>query len=131
MGDPYTNYYLEQAGGGFPVFVGARTQRGHGIGSILGGIARTVFPLIAKKVVPIVKKQALKAGVGLATDVLKGRSFSSSAKKRLMQGGIGLMEDVVSPPKRGRKPIKRVAKSKKPIRRRRRAANQSSGDIFD
>ena len=34
----YEDYYTRQSGGEVPVFYGARTQRGHGLGSILGGL---------------------------------------------------------------------------------------------
>ena len=33
----YEDYYTKQSGGELPVFYGSRTQRGHGIGSVLGG----------------------------------------------------------------------------------------------
>ncbi len=33
----YEDYYLRQSGDGLPVFHGSRGQRGHGIGSVLGG----------------------------------------------------------------------------------------------
>jgi hypothetical protein len=33
----YQDYYIHQAGKGYPVFSGRRYQRGHGLGSIFGG----------------------------------------------------------------------------------------------
>ena len=33
----YEEYYSRQNGGEIPVFAGSRVQRGHGLGSILGG----------------------------------------------------------------------------------------------
>ena len=42
----YDNYYqLSQSGGNMPMFSGARTQRGYGIGSILGGLFCSDIPL--------------------------------------------------------------------------------------
>jgi len=32
----YHDYYIHQAGKGYPVFAGRRYQRGHGLGSIFG-----------------------------------------------------------------------------------------------
>jgi hypothetical protein len=34
----YQDYYIHQAGKGYPVFSGRRYQRGHGLGSIFGGL---------------------------------------------------------------------------------------------
>jgi len=43
--DLYEEYYSRQNGGEIPVFAGRRFQRGHGLGSILGGfIRRLVLP---------------------------------------------------------------------------------------
>ena len=42
----YNEYYAQQVGGALPYFTGSRVQRGHGFGSLLGGLLRTVAPLI-------------------------------------------------------------------------------------
>jgi hypothetical protein len=34
----YQDYYIHQAGKGYPVFAGRRYRRGHGLGSIFGGL---------------------------------------------------------------------------------------------
>ena len=47
----YCDYYSRQSGGEMPVFSGARIQRGHGLGSILGGFFRRL-------VLPFVKNNA-------------------------------------------------------------------------
>jgi hypothetical protein len=47
MTNPYVSCYLNQAGSGIgPVFVGAPYQRGHGIGSCLSGMFRSVFLML-------------------------------------------------------------------------------------
>jgi len=69
-----------------PVFSGARIQRGHGLGSIVGGFfRRLVFPFVksnAKNVLTNVDK----TGMEVADDVLEGRSLKESAKKRVPAG---------------------------------------------
>ena len=42
----YHEYYLNQAGRGYPVYVGTRYQRGHGLGSIFGSLFKSVVPLL-------------------------------------------------------------------------------------
>ena len=34
----YEDYYVRQVDEGLPVFVGARVQRSHGLGSLFGGL---------------------------------------------------------------------------------------------
>jgi hypothetical protein len=41
----YHDYYLHQAGRGYPVDVGTRYQRGHGLGSIFGSLFKSAVPL--------------------------------------------------------------------------------------
>jgi len=57
----YEDYYTGQVGGNMPVFRGARYQRGHGLGNVVGGLFRCVtLPFLrtsAKGIVPFLKKQ--------------------------------------------------------------------------
>jgi hypothetical protein len=41
----YHDYYLHSAGRGYPVYVGTRYQRGHGLGSIFGALFKAAVPL--------------------------------------------------------------------------------------
>lgn len=66
----HEQYYVQQAGGGLPVFAGARVQQGHGIGNVLGGLVRMAIPLL-KSGAGVLKREAVKAGVGLAGNLLK------------------------------------------------------------
>lgn len=69
-------------GGGIPrVFVGSPYQRGHGIGSFLGGLFRRVLPYLGK-VVRAVGKEALRAGVNVIEDVENNTPFKISVKQR-------------------------------------------------
>ena len=42
----YHEYYLNQAGRRYPVYVGTRYQRGHGLGSIFGSLFKSAVPLL-------------------------------------------------------------------------------------
>ena len=46
INNPYFQYYSHQAGSGYNVYGGAPYQEGYGIGSFLGGLFRSVFPLL-------------------------------------------------------------------------------------
>jgi len=66
-----------------PVIAGARIQRGHGLGSILGGsFRRLVLPFVKNNAKNVLTK-AVKTGMEVADDVLKGRSLKESAKRRV------------------------------------------------
>lgn len=71
--DHYRDYYVSQqqqrGGGDFPVFVGARYQRGHGIGSIISGLFRRALPIL-KSNVKNLGLSLLKKGAHVAGDVL-------------------------------------------------------------
>lgn len=55
-------------GGGRRVYVGLPYQRGHGIGSFLGGAFRAVLPLLTRGAKTL-GKEALRTGLNIATDV--------------------------------------------------------------
>lgn len=79
----YTAYYDNQVGGHIHrVYVGASTQRGHGIGSFLGGLYRAVLPLF-KSGVKAIGKETLRSGMNLLDDVSnKNISFRDALKNR-------------------------------------------------
>jgi hypothetical protein len=80
----YEDYYSRQAGNGaFPVYQGARSQRGHGLGSILSGFFRSALPLL-KRGLSIFGREALRTGAQVANDVAEGQNFGDSAKKRVI-----------------------------------------------
>lgn len=87
---PYEHYYTHQAGSGIGVvYKGASYQRGHGIGSFLGGLFRTVLPLLSSGAKAI-GKEALSAGVGLLSDMVSARPMEDSIKERLKEVGSNL-----------------------------------------
>lgn len=80
---PYQNYYSHQAGSGIGIiYKGAPYQRGHGVGSFLGGLFRSVLPLLASGA-KAVGKEVLNTGVGLLSDLVNTRPFDESIKTRL------------------------------------------------
>jgi len=64
-----------------PVFAGASIQRGHGLGSILGGFFRRLVLPFVKNNAKNVLTNAVKTGMEVADDVLEGRSLKKSAKR--------------------------------------------------
>ena len=69
----YNEYYAHQAGGALPYFAGAQYQRGHGVGTLFGGLLRSAMPL--KRGAVALGKGALKTGVRIANDVMSGQSI--------------------------------------------------------
>ena len=87
----YNEYYAQQVGGALPYFTGSRVQRGHGFGSLLGGLLRTVAPLIKR-------------------DVLSGQNIRTAAKRSVKIAGNELLQSLlVTPPG---KRVKRAAPKK-------------------
>jgi len=69
-----------------PVFVGSRHQRGHGQGSVLGGIFhRFVIPLF-KNHGKALARNALRTGVNVVENVLDGRTLKDSVASRVPEG---------------------------------------------
>ena len=121
------NYYL-QSGNGMPYFRGASHQSGHGLGGLFGSLFRAAIPVFKNTVAPVLKqgakavaKEALRAGVGVASDLLDGQSVHDSANarlsaagKQLARRGIRKANKLLDEPKR-----RRVYKGRKSIRGRR------------
>lgn len=80
---PYEHYYKHQAGSGVGViYKGAAHQRGHGIGSFLGGLFRSVLPLL-KNGAKVVGKEMMNTGVGLLSDMVNNKPLEESVKSRV------------------------------------------------
>ena len=70
-------------------YQGEYRQQGGGIGDIFSVLARTIIPAIARTAAPIIKNQArklapraLKAGVGLMSDLASKRNLKQALKTR-------------------------------------------------
>lgn len=82
VSDVYTEYYLNQAGSGFGnVYASGIYQKGHGIGSFLGGLFRCVFPLL-KSGSSAIGSEMLKSGANIISDISKSESPEVAFKKR-------------------------------------------------
>ena len=112
----YNEYYAQQVGGALPYFAGARVQRGHGFGSLLGGLLRTVAPLI--------KRGALALGTQIAGDVLAGENIRTAAKRRTKTAGRDLLQSLLATPSPPGKRVKRTAPKKRIKRIRRTTTNR-------
>lgn len=80
--DVYTEYYLRQAGSGFGgVYTSGLYQKGHGIGSFLGGLFRCVFPLL-KSGSSALGTELLKSGANIISDIGRNEPVEATIKKR-------------------------------------------------
>ena len=95
--DAITNYYVTQAGGGgfysgmgyqrgYGIYAGKAYQKGYGLGSWLGGLFRTVLPLL-KSGALAVGKEALRAGGNVVADLATGENFKQSVNRRANEAG--------------------------------------------
>lgn len=143
MDCPYQQYYANQAGSGIgAIYRGAPYQRGHGIGSFLGGIFRSILPLF-KTGARAVGKEALRTGSNFLGDLVENRSAKEAFRDRLQQAGVNLKRKadekidslmVGSGYKRQRKEnldhfIARAVK--KPIRKKKTSSKIKHSDIFN
>lgn len=97
----YDAYFDAQTGGGgglgrsgyggiSHVYIGSPNQRGHGIGSFLGGLFRRIIPLL-KQGARTIGKEALRSGVNVANDILdKGMHPREAFQTRLRESGTNL-----------------------------------------
>jgi len=81
--DMYEDYYAKQSGGTMPVFVGSRHQRGHGLGSVLSGLIRSVIVPFLKRNVGALAGNSLKTGAQFVDDTVRGKTFKETAKKQM------------------------------------------------
>ena len=87
----YCRFPLEhQIGNGMPYFAGRAYQRGHGLGSIFGGLFRAALPLLRRGAVAV-GKQALHTGAKIVGDVAHGDNFKTSFKNRFEEGADELV----------------------------------------
>jgi hypothetical protein len=124
----YQDYYIHQAGKGYPVFAGRRYQRGHGLGSIFGGFFKAAMPLL-KKGAKALGREALKTGLSIAGDVVQGRNIKQTAKSRLKSTGQNLLQKAMDTVRSPGRAMKGPAKRKK-TRRRQPKQRSISNDIF-
>ena len=128
----YNEYSAQQVGGALPYFAGARVQRGHGFGSLLGGLLRTVAPLIKRGALAL-GNRALKIGTQIAGDVLSGENIRTAAKRRTKTAGRDLLQSLLATSSPPGKRVKRTAPKKRITRRtttNRRQLSRRKQDVF-
>lgn len=82
---PYHHYYSHQGGTGIGViYKGVPHQRGHGIGSFLGGLFRSVLPLLSNGA-KVVGNEMLNAGKGLLSDFIHAQPMRESFENRFKE----------------------------------------------
>lgn len=88
MASHYSQYFIHQAqtGSGMGYYSGMHSQRGHGLGSFLGGLFRTVLPLL-KTGARVLGNEALKAGAGFLGDMATHADPMDSFKQRAAELG--------------------------------------------
>lgn len=88
-----TEYYVKQAqsGAGMNYFAGAATQKGAGIGSFLGGLFRSIFPVL-KQGAATVGREALRAGSHILSDAATGEvALNNSMRNHFSEAGRNLV----------------------------------------
>ena len=125
----YDDYYAQQVGGVLPYFAGARVQRGHGFGSLFGGLLRSVAPLIKRGELAL-GNRALKTGAQIAGDILSGENIRTAAKRRTKTAGRDLLQSLLATPPGKR--VKRAAPSRqrRPVKRAAKRRRIAESDVF-
>ena len=113
--ETYYNYYVNQAGRGFGVFEGSTIQRGHGIGDVLRGLAKSTLPLL-KQGGKMLGKQLLSTGANIIKDAIDGKNLADSARNNFRQGGLNLLSNISSKIEGGQRPPKRPGAPPSPRR---------------
>jgi len=137
--DPHCYHaHYQQKGGGFPIYVGAGVQRGHGLGGIFSGLAKMAIPML-KSAAKSAGKTLLQSGAQFAGDLLGGKNIKEAAKQRAIEAGKNIGQNVLSTVHNAVQPVanrnkKRKAKtSTRSLNKakRRRGSQKSSTDIFN
>ena len=123
-----SQYYLAQAGGGFgQYYAGSSHQKGYGIGSWLGGLFRTVLPILRSGAVAV-GREAARAGSHVLADVAVGDNFKESLNKHAGEAVGNLKRRAASAAQQGygaikrRKPTRKAQSTPQPRRRKNSAS---------
>ena len=76
------------------MFTGPRSQKGYGLGGILGGLFRSAIPLF-KQGAKTLGREVFNTGVSLAQDALEGKNIKTAANTRLRQAGRNLSQKAI------------------------------------
>jgi hypothetical protein len=131
--EKYLNFYIHRGegrglGGNFK---NLRIQRGDGLGSILSGALKRIFPLI-KSGAKFFGSELLDTGIGILRDNIAGKSMKESVRSRVTAAGTKLTNKAASklesmvgsglkaPRKRKRAQSKRSTRKKTTSKKRRK-----------
>lgn len=114
--DLYERYYLDQSGSGIPYYQGAFQQRGHGLGSMLSGLFKSVWPMIRSGLQRF-GKHAARTGLNIAGDVVEGSSLRDSVEKRVPEGIKTFVSSQFNQSGRGKRKRLVVKRSRKKSKR--------------
>lgn len=89
--NPYVSYYLNQAGSGVgQVYAGAPYQKGHGIGSFMSSVWKTIMPLF-RSGAKHVGTEILKTGANVLNDIaVDNATPKESFRKRAREASQNL-----------------------------------------
>ena len=88
----YEEHFKQQIGGG-GFYVGAKQQKGYGLGGLLAKIGRMVMPIL-KPAVKTLGKQVLRSGARFAEEMIDGESPKEAFHRNLNQGTNELLRNV-------------------------------------
>jgi len=128
----YEDYYMKQsgAGGGMPVFAGARFQKGHGLGSILSGLFRRVLPFLRANGRNFANN-LIDTGANVVRDVFdNGKKFGDSLKERVPEGIKRTVHDLKFQSGSGLAKRRRLTVKKSKAKKKKRRAT-CGRDIFN
>ena len=138
---PYHTYYSTQAGNGIgTVYRGAPYQRGHGIGSFLGGLFKSIMPLI-RGGLHTLGQEVFSTGHHVMHDMHQNVPVKEAMRTRLIEAGKNLKRKASDKLERmmgaGSSSIKRVREqsNKRSLKAKHhlkkvRGARKTSSDIF-
>lgn len=134
----YAEYYRKSqfGNGALPAYGGRGRQRGHGLGSLIGGLLRGAVPLlstIGRSAAKSAGKALLSTGAGVLADVVAGKGFKKSVVRRSKATGKQLLKRAASSAQgyikgtSGPPPAKRRATGKRGGRKGQRGRGRGQG----
>src|SRR5664279_1628333 len=131
----YEEYYSrQQKGNGMPIYMGAPSQRGHGLGNMLGSLFRRILPFLKQNAIPLLQRgaaMALRTGAKVVDDVHDGQTVKESLKERVPSGIKLFVSSIINQSGSGAYRRHRSIKRKKTRKiRKRHSAKRRKTDIF-
>ena len=77
----HKDYFVNQRGRGLSHFVGARAQRGHGIGGLFKSLGRALLPVL-ESVGKFISRELMSTGGRVISDLMEGRNIKESIRQR-------------------------------------------------